>query len=422
MFRTNKVEFSVEKNARAIKVLSLTDVYPSLVQPWMINHLIQIERQGGQNGIVSYGSDDYEFDDELKKYQLAYNHVPLGSSNKEIVINFLKQSVDPLQLVSALRVFSAAEKKVTFKKNVHQLLTAYPFCVNADIVHTHSEGMGVRYLNLIKSRKFPLVHTFHGQTPIGVPTASVEQREKLTKHARAIFVNTKFAKAQYELLGAVSNNFEIIPQGIDLDKWPFCPKPAPSENETLHILTVGRIVEEKGHVYVIEAIKRLVDKGLKVIYHIVGRGPEQVKLEKQVRELKLINNVVFQGVLTGDALKNMYQKVHIFVLPSLRGNGQTWEETQGVVIQEAQASGLLVIGANSGGIAECIKDGENGFVVPDRDATAISHTVEQLLNKPELWVQWQRSGRDWVLANYSLDVIGKRMFTVYQDILSWYEK
>ena len=88
------------------------------------------------------------------------------------------------------------------------------------------------------------------------------------------------------------------------------------------------------------------------------------------------------------------------------------------MVQEAQASGLLVIGADSGGIAECIEDGENGFVVPDRDSEAIAYTVKQLLNKPEQWAQWQRNGRDWVIANYSLDVIGKRMFALYQEILS----
>lgn len=410
-----KFDFPEKNDSNAINILSLTDIYPSAVQPWMINHLIQIEKNGGQNLIVNYGSDDFDFDAEVKDFQLASNYTSLGTTNSEIITNFLKRNATLGSFSKTVSLYNTAEKKSTLKKNLHQLFTAYPFKADADIVHSHSEGMAARYLNLIKARNLPLIHTFHGQAPIGVPTVTALQRKELTRYVRAVLVNTKFAMEQYKTLGAEGCKFEIIPQGIDLQKWPFFPIPAPSKSETLNLLTVGRIVPEKGHSYVIDAIKNLSERGLNISYHIVGRGPEKSVLEEKVKELGIKSNVIFHGTLTGTALKEVYKTCHMFVLPSLKGTGETWEETQGVVIQEAQASGKIVFATKTGGIPECIVDNVNGFLVPDRNSSYLASKILEVLEAPEKWKYWQENGRSWVSENYDCNYIGKKVYKLYEE-------
>ncbi|QCZ92913.1 glycosyltransferase family 4 protein [Salinimonas iocasae] len=407
-----------KKDGQALDILTVAANYPSQVQPWMINHLYQIEKNGGTNRIVSIGKDDMVFDQALQSCDLSKYYWNLGESHQALVTNAVKQLVNPATLGRTVRLLSKAGWPDSLKKKIVQAISAYSMTFKPDLIHCHSEPVGARLNHLIKANGAPLIHTFHGQTPVGVPTISRELRAQYTRHARAILVNTRFAQKQYEALGAVNDNFIVVPQGTDIEQWPFNPKPCPTGEEPLQLLTVGRVVEEKGHKYVIDAVDQLRKDNINAHYHIVGRGPEIDTLQEQINRLQLHNEITIHGLLTGDALKQQYQQAHIFVLPSLKGNGETWEETQGVVVQEAQASGLLVIGADSGGIAECIDDGENGFVVPDRDASAIYHTVKQLISAPDRWKQWQQNGRDWVTANYSLDAIGKRVVSIYQSIIA----
>ncbi|QPG06395.1 glycosyltransferase family 4 protein [Salinimonas marina] len=408
--------FDKNGDHQQLKVLTLAAMYPSKVQPWMINHLYQIEQNGGQNRIISVETEDYTFDEALADFDFANYYWHMGSERKEQLVNAVKQLREPQILKNTCKLLSQSSWPDSIKKKVRHGLNAYSFTLKPDVIHSHSEIAGSRFLSLIEANGAPLVHTFHGQTPVGVPSISTEARLRYSQAARAILVNTQFAKRQYEALGAKNSNFVIIPQGIDLSQWDFAPLPPPVKGEPLHILTVGRIVEEKGHKYVIEALKLLTEKGVNACYHIVGRGPELSNLQQQTKALGLTNKVIFHGVLTGQALKQQYAQSHIFVLPSLKGDGQLWEETQGVVVQEAQASGRLVIGADSGGIPESIVDGENGFIVPDREPNALVHKIIDIVNAPEKWQAWQQAGRNWTQSHYDLKVVGARVYDVYKNL------
>ena len=408
--------FQTYNNESALKILSLAAMYPSKVQPWMINHLYQIEQNGGQNRVLSVETEDYAFDSRVSSYDFANYYWNMGSHRKDQMANALKQLCHPKVAANTVKLLGKGYWPESLKKKVRHGLNAYSFTLKPDIIHSHSEIAGSRFLSLIKANGAPLVHTFHGQTPVGVPSISVEARQRYSKYAKAIFVNTQFAKKQYEALGAQSDNFAVIPQGIELAQWAFQPSAPPTRDESLQLLTVGRVALEKGHRYAVDAVKLLIDSGINVQYHIVGQGPESENLKNQAIKLGINKNVVFHGVLTGESLQHQYRKSHIFVLPSLKGDGKVAEETQGVVVQEAQATGRLVIGTNAGGIPECIVDGENGFIVPDQQPKALAYKIIEILRAPDRWRQWQRAGREWTEKNYDLKIVGSKVFQIYKDI------
>ena len=103
--------------------------------------------------------------------------------------------------------------------------------------------------------------------------------------------------------------------------------------------------------------------------------------------------------------------------PSVRSQDGYHEETQGVVLQEAQACGKLVIATRTGGVPECIDDGRSAFLVPDRDPEALARQVEILLDHPERWPEWQAAARSWVEEKYSMPVLGRRLARIYLDVL-----
>lgn len=407
-----------KSDGQSLNILTLAARYPSRVQPWMLNHLIQLEKNGGNTRIISINTDEIEFAESLQQYDFSRYYWRLGEGHGLLLANALRQLVNPLTLIRTLKLLSKTQWPDGAKQKLVQALSAYSMTLTPDLIHCHSEPVGARLYHLIHANGAPLLHTFHGQAPVGVPTISREARARYTRSARAILVNTRFAQERYQALGAINDNFIVVPQGTDISKWAFTPSPCPAENEPLQLLTVGRLVAEKGHRYVIDALKALRDNRINVHYHIVGSGPEEDNLRQQVRAQDLQDRVTFHGFLSGEALAQQYRQAQVFILPSLKGDGHSSEETQGVVIQEAQASGLLVIAADSGGIAECITDGENAFLVPDRNAAAIADKISLLLNAPQQWPTWQNNAREWVSQHYSLESTGKRVYDIYQRLVA----
>lgn len=138
------------------------------------------------------------------------------------------------------------------------------------------------------------------------------------------------------------------------------------------ILFVGRLAEKKGVTYLIEAMKN-VDAKLVV----VGSGPLEEELKRQAAPLK--SKVVFLGAKTHDELKKIYASADIFVAPSITArNGD--KEGLGLVLLEAMASGLPVVGSNSGGIPEIVKDNYNGYLVEEKDIQGLADKLNLLVH------------------------------------------
>lgn len=397
-------------------IVTLTDEFPCKVQTWMINHLTQLQDLGGENKIICYFSDDYDFSEQLQAYDLERKAICLGNTIRQMVSTSFKRNSSPALLAKSLRLLLKKEQENKLKKAIFQWINAHALCEQASLIHTHSEAMGYRFLKLVRANGAPLVHTFHGQPPIGVPSITVQQRREFVAATSAIFVNTNFAKNQYTDLGGEEGRYFVIPQGIDTSLWRYSPT-LPAEGEPLQLLTVGRLVTEKGHAYVIDAVAELLKQGQRIHYHIVGRGPEETRLRQQVAKLGITDNVTIHGALINEPLKALYRSCHIFILPSLSGNGETWEETQGVVIQEAQASGLIVVGTKTGGIPECIDDAHNGFLIPDRNSDALVQVVHQIMDNMDSWKKWHENGKTHVEKTYHVSVIGKRFAQAYRQIL-----
>lgn len=404
-------------NPKAVNVLTIAEVFPSLIQPWLINHLIQIHKHGGENRIICAKSETDCFSDAISRYELLDKYIRVPSSKAELGLFAISHLNKLLEFSSehAIRKEWSAHGAST-KQMVSDMWSCPAFSVEADVIHSHIESMSSRFVRLIAATKKPFVMTFHGLTPIGVPNIDDAARKRITEQAEVIFANTEFAKNQYVALGAPQEKFKIIPQGIDLSSWDYRPLSYSGE-EPLRVLTVGRFHVDKGHKYALQAIKMLKDKGVDVRYTMAGNGPDRERLEQHVAELGLESNVTIKQKLSDQELRDLYHTHHIFVLPSLRDLEGFHEETQAVVIQEAQASGLITIATKTGGIPECVNDGDSAFLVADRDGEAIAEVIDQLLNRVDEWDAIRLRAKAWVKEYFCSDYIGAKMNEVYRDLL-----
>ncbi|WP_010663975.1 glycosyltransferase family 4 protein [Marinilabilia salmonicolor] len=143
-------------------------------------------------------------------------------------------------------------------------------------------------------------------------------------------------------------------------------------DSVLNILSIGRQNWIKGYHYALDACRILKDRGIKFKYLIVGGKPNE-ELLFQINDLDLKNEVEFVEKVAHDQIPGFYQKADLFLLPSV-------EEGIANVVLEAMAQEVPVVSTNCGGMAEVIKDGENGLLVPVRDPEAIANAVIQVVN------------------------------------------
>jgi colanic acid/amylovoran biosynthesis glycosyltransferase len=84
---------------------------------------------------------------------------------------------------------------------------------------------------------------------------------------------------------------------------------------------------------------------------------------------------------------------------------------------EAFAQGVPVISTYHAGIPEVVKDGESGFLVPERDADTLAEKLERLIEHPKLRVAMGRNGRRFVEEHYDIDKLNDRLVKIYQQLL-----
>ena len=114
---------------------------------------------------------------------------------------------------------------------------------------------------------------------------------------------------------------------------------------------------------------------------------------------------------------SILNETHIFVAPSVTASDGN-QDAPVNTLKEAMAMGLPVIGTLHGGIPELVEDNVSGFLVPERDETAIAQKLIYLIEHPEIWQQMGLSGRKKVETHYDTDKLNSELVELYQQISS----
>jgi glycosyltransferase involved in cell wall biosynthesis len=120
--------------------------------------------------------------------------------------------------------------------------------------------------------------------------------------------------------------------------------------------------------------------------------------------------------LSGNELLSHYSAAHLFVLPSIAIK-DGWAETQGVVLQEAQSSGIPVIASRTGGIPEVIRNRETGLLFDAENVQQLAEKIISLIADKELYKSLSTQARREVEENFSMEVICTRLFRIYRGLV-----
>src|SRR3990170_118979 len=334
-----------------------------------------------------------------------------ASASRLLAANFHK---GPLDLLKSVNFFSLGKKALSLK--VLHLLTPM-IGSRFDIIHSHFgiNGALAIYLKLmgVPGR---YITTFHGYDVNSLPhQAAPGYYKDLFSHGDRFTSNTEYTRRRAVSLGCDEKKITILPVGLDIGKFKYSPRVLKA-GAPVRLLTIGRLVEKKGHEYALKAVKALKDKGFNVRYTIAGDGPEKNRLEALSNSLGVSEQVEFLYDIHEHEALDLYSRSHIFVLPSVTSVDQD-REGQALVLQEAQASGMPVVSTLHNGIPEGVLDGGSAFLVPERDHVMLAEKIEYLIKRPSTWSDMGLAGRRFVEQKYDIRKLNNELVGIYEEML-----
>ena len=166
------------------------------------------------------------------------------------------------------------------------------------------------------------------------------------------------------------------------------------------IVSVGRLVHRKGQDRLVEAMPLVLKEIPEAHLVFIGEGPHRKKLDQLVEKHKLENHVTFIGRIQYSDLPRHISLGDIFAMPSRSRLFGLEVEGLGIVYLEASACGLPVVGGNSGGAPDAVKEGITGFVVDGNNLPEIADRIITLLKDDELRNQMGNAGRSWAMEEW----------------------
>ena len=190
-------------------------------------------------------------------------------------------------------------------------------------------------------------------------------------------------------------------------------QPAPSRlDRPFTVGYIGRIVPAKGVDILLRALAAL-DGDWRL--RLVGGGPYLGEMRTLASALGIADRVAVVGQLPSTELPAQYREIDILVLPSLTQDN--WKEQFGRVLVEAMASGVAVIGSDSGAIPGVI--GDAGLIVPESDVPALTRAIQDLKDRATLRAELAGRGRERFLSRFTNDSIARETVEVYQELLAF---
>ena len=402
-----------------MRIAFIMPLFPKLSETFILNQITGLIDRGHHVSIFAKGnSNEATVHSDVLKYNLLaqthYLKVPKKKGERVLTgLNLFLQGIlrNPKLTFRLLNFFKYGRAALSLNL-LHKI---GPFLNNFDIIHCHFGPTGNLGVTLRKhgiQAKF--VTTFHGfDIRLGQEKGG-QIYDSLFSEGDCFIAISDYNYENLVAFGLEQRKIVHLPVGIDISKFPYNKSLEHCRNgNPIRMLTVARLVEEKGLTYGIKAIHELLQQRpqLKLSYSIIGEGPLEENLVSLTQDLGLTDVVNFLGARDQRYVSEILKKSHIFLLPSIA-------EVLPVSLMEAQAVGLPVIATDVGDIKKIVLDGKSGFVVPSRDVCALAEKLEYMLEHNLERVKMGLTGRKHVADNYDSNKLNDRLVGIYQKLLS----
>ena len=286
------------------------------------------------------------------------------------------------------------------------------------ILHAHFLHDGARMAAYCGRHDLPLVVTAHGydatlteeghrQTANG--RMLLEMTPTLQRVATLVLCVSDFIRSELVKKGWPPEKLRTVPLGVDLgDIRPGLPAAQRSG-----VVYVGRLVEKKGGLFLLQAMARLPLALRDTSLTVVGDGPLRGELESLAKQLGV--NATFLGAQPRDVGLDLMGRAQVLALPSIRAEDGDAEGLP-IVTMEAQARGCPLVMFDVGSASDAIADGRSGLLARDRDVDDLASKLASILSDTALAARLGENGPTVVRERFDLETNIGLLEAVYDAI------
>ena len=392
-------------SGRKLKVGYVLKRFPRLTETFILNEILELERQGVDVEVFSLLRPPKEARHALLgslRARVTYVpctrmldawHVHLGQGGNGTedhrILDLVEQDGPPFPELFAGRTADRVGQLCLRAMTVAALATQR----GVDHLHAHfgSDPTGVALL-AGRLSGLPFSFTAHARdiyhTYVGRAEDLALRRRKIAEAAFVVTVSD-YNKRHLADLSYPSPAAKIhrLYNGIDLDRI----RPPAAARDADRFVAVGRLVEKKGYADLIEACRMLRDRGIAFRCEIVGDGPLRGALEQQIADAGL-TQVRLLGAMPQESVLDIMAKATALVLPCVvTSTGD--RDGLPTVLSEALAAGLPAISTRVSGVPEVIDHEHTGLLVAPQDPPALAEAMHNLLAAPQRRLNMGAAGR-----------------------------
>jgi colanic acid/amylovoran biosynthesis glycosyltransferase len=284
------------------------------------------------------------------------------------------------------------------------------------LIHAHLGIDGAAALPLARRLRVPFVVTFHGFDATATDEALragpyrwrlyLRRRAALQRHGDLFIAVSQYTRDKMLERGYPEQKTVVHYIGVDLERF----RPDRAVQREPVVLFVGRLIEKKGVTHLIAAMQDVQRQLPEAELVIVGHGKLQAQLEAQAAESGV--RVRFVGTLPADEVRGWMNRARVLCVPSVTAaNGDS--EGLPLVVLEAMAMGLPIVGSTSAGIPEAVTHGCQGLLGGEGDRAALADNLRVVLSDPDAWQRMSDGAIDRVRETFDLRRQNARLEELY---------
>lgn len=285
-----------------------------------------------------------------------------------------------------------------------------------DVVHTHA-SMSARIA--AKQAGCKVVYTRHSVFPpskkISKGIGKIINGIINNHYADSIIAVAEAAKENLTDTGVDARKIRVILNGVDglsgvsSDEMRMIKERFNLPDGYKAVSIVARLEDIKGHDYFIEAADKLLSKGYKVRFYIAGTGSHEEHLKEKVKKIGRSEQIIFTGFISDvDKLMNM---------TDIQVNASFGTEATSLALLEGMSIGIPAVVSDFGGNPGVIKNGENGFIVPEKNAEELADKIELLLTDEQLYEDMSENAVRIFGEKFTAKAMTKQTEEVYIDLI-----
>ncbi|SEE95451.1 glycosyltransferase [Ruania alba] len=363
-------------------------MYPRFSETFILNEVLALEDLGVDLEIFSLRPPaDGRFHEALAQVHAPVSYLPHHLRSAELwrVFGRARSSIpdlfahlDDLLDASPDEAAAAVELAVQVRHRAITHLHAHFGSVATTVARLAARITGIGYS-----------FTAHAKDIFHEEVDHADLRRKLAEAEFVVTVSDYNLRYLQERFGADADRVVRIYNGLDLRSFAYRPRTGEAE---LVVVAVGRLVEKKGFVHLIDAIAILAHQGAPMRLEIAGTGPEEAALRARVEEHGLNERVTFHGPLPQHQVADLLARAAVFAAPCVIGSDGNRDGLPTVVL-EALALGTPCVATPVTGMSEAVLNDQTGLLVPEADPDALAGALQRLLDDTPSARRFAEAGR-----------------------------